>query len=224
MPLGFTLRSLFIQTEATPNEHSLKFKPGRPVTGDGSVVEFLDRSQARRASDLANDLLRINGVRGVMFGNDFITVSKDEEYEWTLVKPAVFAAIMDHLGTGKPVFKSEAEKMTSAGDQTTAGEFDESDREVVMMIKEILDTRIRPTVQDDGGDVQFVAYKEGVVDLLLRGACRSCSSAVVTLKHGIENMLMHYIPEVQEVRQVDDPAEAASREYFEKTERDKHSE
>lgn len=215
-------RGLFIQTETTPNENALKFKPGKPVTGGGPIVEVLDRKAARRTSDLADDLLCIEGVCGVLFGSDFITISKAQEYDWALVKPAAFAAIMDHMGSGKPVLKPEAEQTEEArAEQAHEGDFEEADRETVLMIKEILDTRIRPTVQDDGGDVQFVAFRKGVVELQMRGACRSCSSSVVTLKHGIENMLMHYIPEVQEVRQVEDPADTASQAYFEKIEKEK---
>lgn len=218
-------RTLFIRTEETPNEHSLKFLPGQTVIPDGSVREFLSPNAARRESPLADELLRIEGVKGVLFGSNFIAVNKGEEYEWKHVKPAVFATLMEYLSMGKPVLqttKAEGEEEKAVGgerkdDETLAG-LSAEDRETVLMIKEILDTRIRPTVQEDGGDVQFVSFRDGVVELQLRGACRSCSSSVVTLKHGIENMLMHYIPEVKEVRQVEDAGEQASQEYFAKIE------
>lgn len=215
-------RSLFIRTEDTPNEHSLKFKTGQPVTGTTAVVEFLDRNAARRGSDLADDLFCIEGVEGVMLGNDFITVTKSEHSEWSHLRPSIFAAIMDFISTGKPFVRKE-ELAGQNGDSAMGEEkekYTAEEWEVVLMIKEILDTRVRPTVQDDGGDVQFVRYRDGIVELVLKGACRSCSSSVVTLKHGIENMLMHYIPEVKEVRQVDDSVERASKEYFERMEKE----
>lgn len=212
LPRG--IRSLFIQTETTPNENSLKFKPGKPVTGTTQVVEFLDRNSARRGSNLADDIFKLEGVRGVMFGNDFITVNKSDTVNWVQLKPSIYAAIMDFLSTGQPFIKQQETLKVDESEQK--GSYSQEDFETVMMIKEILDTRIRPTVQDDGGDVQFVSFHEGIVELQLKGACRSCSSSVVTLKHGIENMLMHYIPEVKEVRQVEDPLEKASQEYFDK--------
>ena len=221
-------RTLFIRTEETPNEHSLKFLPGQVVIPDGGVREFLSPNAARRESPLADELLRIEGVKGVLFGSNFIAVNKGEEYEWKHVKPAVFATLMEYLSMGKPVLLPPEETGTRAKGEPADRGTDETealaglsaeDRETVLMIKEILDTRIRPTVQEDGGDVQFVSFREGVVELQLRGACRSCSSSVVTLKHGIENMLMHYIPEVKEVRQVEDAGEQASQEYFAKIDR-----
>lgn len=210
---------MFIQTETTPNDNSLKFKPGRAVTGNG-VVEFLSRNEARRGSELADELFRIEGVQGVMFGGDFITVTKGEMVDWKHIKPSVFAAIMDHLSMNKPILKADIID-ENEGTPIDPSKYSPEDYETVTMIREILDSRIRPTVQDDGGDVQFVSFKDGVVELQLRGACRSCSSSVVTLKHGIENMLMHYIPEVKEVRQVEDPLEKSSEEYFEKVETQK---
>jgi Fe-S cluster biogenesis protein NfuA len=210
------IRNLFIQTESTPNENSLKFKPGQPVTGSTKVLEFLDPNSARRSSELADDIFRLSGVRGVMFGSDFITVTKTPEVKWTQLKPSIYAAIMDFLSTGRPLIKESPPEL-----EQKEVDYRQEDHEVVMMVKEILDTRIRPTVQEDGGDVQFVSYHDGIVSLQLKGACRSCSSSVVTLKHGIENMLMHYIPEVKEVRQVEDPLETSSEEYFQQVEHDK---
>ncbi len=201
-PLG---RGLFIGTEGTPNEDALKFKPGRAVMAPGVVVEFLTAREAlQRRSPLAEDLFRIGGVRGVLLGPDFVTVTKERTAEWAHIKPAAFAALMDHLSGGGALVAPEAPPAEASGTEASGAE-----DEVVAMIKEILDTRVRPTVQDDGGDVQFVSFTDGVVSLRLRGACRSCASSMVTLKGGIENMLVHYIPEVKEVRQVVDDDEDA---------------
>lgn len=226
LPLGLSRsRSLFIQTESTPNEHSLKFKPGMAVTGTNRIIEYLEPKTARKGSELASELFQIEGVRAIMFGNDFITVTKAADMEWPHLKPAVFATLMDYLSRGRPLFR---ESETVQAEEEAQGERERvvktrygADAETVLMIMEILDTRVRPAVQDDGGDVQFVDFKEGVVELQLRGACRSCSSSVITLKNGIENLLMHYVPEVTEVRQVEDEAERASEEYFNKIESQK---
>lgn len=231
------VRHLFIRVEDTPNEHSLIFKPGKSVTG-GPILEFRTPLQAQRHSDLADDLFRIGGVVGLLFGRDFITVSKEEDASWDHLKPSIFAAITEHYSMDRPILKaggnSEAEtrinKSTGQGTTivespvaTSSEKYIPEDVEVVAMIKEILDTRIRPVVQDDGGDVQFMSYREGIVELQLRGACRSCSSSTITLKNGIEAMLMHYVPEVKEVRQVEDPLEATSQAYFEQIEAEKEA-
>jgi len=186
---------MFIQTQDTPNEHSLMFLPGRPVVEKGSY-DFPDARSAM-ASPLAKKLFLIDGVRHVFFGSDFITVSKDEAAEWGIVKPEVFAAIMDHFSSGEPLVLEGAEL------QSQDTHISEDDSEVVAMIKELLDTRIRPAVQEDGGDIVFKRFNEetGVVSLKLVGACRGCSSSSVTLKAGVENMLKHYIPEVREVEE-----------------------
>lgn len=238
LPRGPTcsqVRRLFIRVEDTPNEHSLIFKPGKPVT-DGPVLEFRTPLQAQRHSDLADDLFRIVGVTGLLFGRDFITVSKEEGASWNHLKPGIFAAITEHYSMERPILKagesSEARvqvedsphkgtaEAESPADALT-GKYRPEDAEVVAMIKEILDTRIRPVVQDDGGDVQFMGFQEGIVELQLRGACRSCSSSTITLRNGIEAMLMHYVPEVKEVRQVEDPLEATSQAHFERVEAEK---
>ncbi|KAJ3196069.1 hypothetical protein HK101_010170 [Irineochytrium annulatum] len=215
-------RSMFIQTEATPNVDSLKFKPGVPVlpAGTSSTKEFVTNREALR-SPLAKALFRIDGVKSVLLGPDFITVSKDQDAAWQLMKPDLYASIMDFFATGKAVLADEV----AADGTTTAAEAEvddlailPTDSETVAMIKELLDTRIRPTIQDDGGDIEFKGFVDGIVRLKLKGACRTCDSSVVTLKNGIENMLMHYIPEVQGVEQALDEADEVSEKEFQKLE------
>lgn len=176
---------MFIQTETTPNMDSLKFKPGVAVLqGEVSTFEFTTGRQAL-ASPLALRLFRIDGVQSVMFGPDFITITKDADASWQLMKPDIYSAIMDFFASGQPILKEGALDLPKDTEVT------EEDSEVVAMIKELLDTRIRPTIQEDGGDVEYKGFEDGVVKLLLKGACRTCDSSVVTLKNGIENMLMH---------------------------------
>ena len=181
------VRSLFIQTESTPNQNSIKFKPGKELMKDGKTAEFLNKRDAMK-STLASNLFRIEGVNSVFYGQDFITITKNQDESWQILKPDIFGTIMDHFTTDQPLFKDKD------SDTTIQGE----DSEVVAMIKELLDTRIRPSIQDDGGDVEYIAFEDGVVKLKLRGACRTCDSSTVTLKSGIEKMLMHYVPEVEE--------------------------
>ncbi|KAL8538835.1 hypothetical protein ACS0TY_000732 [Phlomoides rotata] len=188
-------RSMFIQTQSTPNPASLMFYPGKPVMEAGSA----DFPNARSAmsSPLAKTLFGIDGIARVFFGSDFITVTKSDEISWDLLKPQIFAAIMDFYSSGQPLIL----------DSTTAASMDtairEDDSETVAMIKELLETRIRPTVQDDGGDIEYVGFdpESGIVKLRMQGACSGCPSSSVTLKSGIENMLMHYVPEVKGVEQ-----------------------
>jgi Fe-S cluster biogenesis protein NfuA len=182
---------MFIQTEQTPNPATLKFLPGRSVMGPAGTASFADSDEARR-SPLAERLFEIEGVSGVFFGDEFISVSKDTDEEWYLLKPAVLGVIMEHFTAGRPLIL-EAE----ADDAGT-----EADSEVVSTIKELLDTRVRPAVAQDGGDIVFRGFEDGVVLLHMQGACAGCPSSTATLKMGIENMLRHYIPEVQEVRAV----------------------
>jgi len=186
---------MFIQTEATPNPATLKFIPGRPVLGDGTL-EFRNPDETE-GSPLAARLFEIDGVTGVFFGSDFISVTKSEG-EWQHLKPAILGAIMEHFQSGDPV---------TAGGQTgyseTEGEFfAPEDAETVNTIKELLETRVRPAVAQDGGDITFHGYRDGVVFLHMRGACSGCPSSTATLRHGIENLLRHFIPEVQEIRPV----------------------
>ncbi len=179
---------MFIQTEATPNPATIKFIPGEAVMDHGTA-NFADAESAGR-SPLASRIFEVEGVAGVFFGTDFISVTKGG-VEWTEIKPAVLGAIMDHYTSGAPVI----EKAEEAGDE-------QDEDGVVMQIKELLDQRVRPAVAQDGGDIIFHGFEDGVVHLEMHGACAGCPSSTMTLKHGIENMLRHYIPEVMEVREV----------------------
>jgi Fe-S cluster biogenesis protein NfuA len=185
---------MFIQTEATPNPATLKFLPGQPVVR-GGPREFRSVEEASN-SPLASRLFGINGVGGVFLGGDFITVTK-KAGEWQHLKPAVLGVIMEHYLSGEPVLLDEEPPKTVA-----AEDFDAGDEEIVATIKELLDTRVRPAVAQDGGDITFQGYKEGVVFLNMRGSCSGCPSSTATLKHGIENLLRHFIPDVKEVRPV----------------------
>ncbi|XP_078005683.1 NFU1 iron-sulfur cluster scaffold homolog, mitochondrial isoform X1 [Phascolarctos cinereus] len=206
-----TVRCMFIQTQDTPNPNSLKFIPGKPVlvsqTMDFPTPATAFRSPLARgvegeAVGLSNlptvtqQLFRIEGVKSVFFGPDFITVTKEsEDLDWNLLKPDIYATIMDFFTSGLPLVNEE----TLSTDAAT-----EEDDEVVAMIKELLDTRIRPTVQEDGGDVIYKGFEDGIVQLKLQGSCTSCPSSIITLKNGIQNMLQFYIPEVEGVEQVVD--------------------
>ncbi|MEL0110518.1 MAG: NifU family protein [Rickettsiales bacterium] len=185
---------MFIQTEQTPNPATLKFLPGRPVLTSGTA-DFTDAENAAGRSPLAERLFGIDGVAAVFLGSDFITITKSADKEWHVLKPAVLGAIMEHMTTGLPIMSDVPGD--TAGDKTTS---DVEDTEVVVQIKELLETRVRPAVAQDGGDIVFEGFDEGVVYLQLRGACAGCPSSTMTLKMGIENMLKHYIPEVTEVR------------------------
>ncbi|MGZ5863498.1 MAG: NifU family protein [Methyloceanibacter sp.] len=186
---------MFIQTEATPNPATLKFIPGRPVLGHGTL-EFRDPAESK-GSPLAARLFDIEGVTGVFFGSDFISVTKGDG-EWQHLTPAILGAIMEHYLSGETV--AEGETGGAEGDE---GEFFAvEDADTVNTIKELLDTRVRPAVAQDGGDITFQGYRDGIVFLHMRGACSGCPSSTATLRHGIENLLRHFIPEVQEVRPV----------------------
>lgn len=197
LPTGLqaTVRTMFVQTQDTPNPNSLKFIPGKPVL-ESRTMEFTTPASTY-CSPLARQLFRIEGVKSVFFGADFITVTKEsEDTDWNLLKPDIYATIMDFYASGLPVVTEEAPRTETGGS--------EEDDEVVLMIKELLDTRIRPTVQEDGGDVIFKGFEDGIVQLKLQGACTSCPSSIITLKNGIQNMLQFYIPEVEGVEQVVD--------------------
>lgn len=183
---------MFIQTESTPNPATLKFLPGRSVMGEGAA-DFPDATAAGR-SPLARLLFTIGGVSGVFFGPDFITVTKGSG-EWQHLKPQILGAIMEHYQSGRPLLENDA-----AGDDHAR--HDGPDAEIVEQIKEILDTRIRPAVAQDGGDIMFQGYQDGVVFLNMRGSCSGCPSSTLTLRNGIERTLRHFIPEVTEVRSV----------------------
>ena len=182
---------MFIQTEPTPNPATLKFLPGRTVMPAGTA-NFTDAEGAKR-SPLAERLFAVEGVTGVFLGADFVTVTKDEASDWYQLKPAILGGIMDHFTAGRPtILEGAAAEGAAAGD----------DDEIVSQIKELLETRVRPAVAMDGGDIVFHDFQEGVVYLHMQGSCSGCPSSTATLKAGIENMLRHYIPEVQEVRAV----------------------
>ena len=194
-------RSMFIQTETTPNEDSLKFIPGAPVMETGSV-EFLDTRTAL-TSPLALRLFGIEGVKAVFYGPDFVTVTKDSENPWPVVKPEVYSILMEFFSSGQPLFRSEEDR-ENAGPQDTR--ILDTDSDTVAMIKELLDTRVRPAIMEDGGDIEYRGFTDdGIVQIKLKGSCRGCDSSTVTLKTGIERMLMHYIPEVKGTEQVRNP-------------------
>ncbi|KAM7391517.1 hypothetical protein PAMP_022202 [Pampus punctatissimus] len=190
---------MFVQTQDTPNPNSLKFMPGCIVL-EGGTMNFSGPREAY-CSPLARQLFRIDGVKSVFLGPDFITITKsDTDMEWKVIKPDVFAAIMDFFTSGLPVVNEDSKPNADTAPS-------DDDDEVVAMIKELLDTRIRPTVQDDGGDVLYRGFEDGVVKLKLQGSCTSCPSSIVTLKSGIQNMLQFYIPEVESVEQVKEEEE-----------------
>lgn len=185
---------MFIQTEATPNPATLKFLPGKPVLGSGT--RDYRNGDAAAESPLATTLFAIEGVTGVFFGSDFISVTK-EEGEWQHLKPAILGAIMEHFMSGAAVVEGDEQ----AGEASAEDEFFEpEDKDTVDTIKELLETRVRPAVAQDGGDITFQGYRDGIVYLTMRGACAGCPSSTMTLQHGIENLLKHFVPEVQGVR------------------------
>ena len=191
---------MFIQTETTPNDDSLKFMTGCSVMEDGTA-EFMDTKSAF-ASPLAVRLMGLEGVSGVLYGPDFVTVSKDPEQQWALIQPDICALLTDHFASGRPLFRS-AEDRERAGPQDTR--ILDTDSETVALVKELLETRVRPAIMEDGGDIEYRGFDAdgtGIVRVKLKGSCRGCSSSTVTLKSGIERMLMHYIPEVKGVEQV----------------------
>ena len=180
---------MFIQTEDTPNPATLKFIPGAEVMGSGTV--HFDSVDEAGSSPLARRLFGVDGVASVFLGGDFVSITKDDSREWFTIKPGVLAAIMEHYASGLPVVES---------DTGEAGGDDADEDDTVRQIKHLLDTRVRPAVAMDGGDIVFKSFEDGVVTLFMRGACQGCPSSTATLKMGIENMLRHYIPEVQEGR------------------------
>ncbi|KAH9371014.1 hypothetical protein HPB48_017003 [Haemaphysalis longicornis] len=204
---------MFIQTQDTPNPNCLKFLPNVKVLEQGTI-DFPSIASAK-SSPLARHLFRVEGVKAVFLGPDFITVTKaDDEMEWKVIKPHVFAAIMDFFSAGLPVLDDGAETGQVAEDTQPK----EGDSETVLTIKELIETRIRPTVQEDGGDIVYMGFEDGVVKLKLQGSCTGCPSSSVTLKAGIQNMLQFYVPEVKSVEQVVDEAEKVSNEAFQKLE------
>jgi len=185
---------MFIETEGTPNPATLKFLPGRYVMESGTA-DFATPAAAGR-SPLALALFDLPGVGRVFLGNDFITVTRTDEIDWASLKPQVLATIMEHFVAGRPVLEGAAGEVDEE-------DIDPADQEVVDQIKELLDTRVRPAVAGDGGDIVFRGYRDGIVRLHMQGSCSGCPSSSATLKHGIENMLRHYVPEVVAVEQVE---------------------
>ncbi|MEX0348735.1 MAG: NifU family protein [Paracoccaceae bacterium] len=185
---------MFIQTESTPNPATLKFLPGQTVL-DMGTADFPSADTAEK-SPLAQRIFAVSGVTGVFLGNDFVTVTKAEGTDWDHIKPAILGAVMEHFQSGQPVINEGG--AANSGHAEHTGE----DGEVVNQIKELLDSRVRPAVAQDGGDITFHGFDRGVVYLHMQGACAGCPSSTLTLKMGIENLLRHYIPEVTEVRPV----------------------
>jgi NFU1 iron-sulfur cluster scaffold homolog, mitochondrial len=194
---------MFIQTEDTPNPQSMKFSPGQPVLGEGALGMDFPTIESAAASPLAQLLFETDGVMGVFLGADFLTVTKTEAVEWIHIKPALLGAIADFLTAGLPAL-NEGAQGAGAGEATSLEDYEGDDRETVEQIIELIDTRVRPAVAADGGDIVFRHYepRTGVVFLAMHGACAGCPSSTLTLKAGIENMLKHYVPEVVKVEAV----------------------
>jgi len=186
---------MFIQTEQTPNPQTLKFLPGKVVMDLGTA--FFETIEESSESPLANRLFGVEGVKGVFLGSDFITITKDSDTDWQIIKPALLGAIMDHYSSGEKTINNKEDKQSNKSlDQNS------NDSGVVKQIKELLDTRVRPAVAMDGGDIVYENFEDGIVYLHMQGACSGCPSSTATLKMGIENMLKHYVPEVKEVKPV----------------------
>ena len=186
---------MFIQVESTPNPLTLKFLPGRTVTKDGTI--FYQNESEVSNSPFAKRMFAVEGVKSVFFANDFITITKDEDLDWQVLKPMVLGAITDH-------YDSDEETVIETPDLKKSEELNENDSDIVKQIKELLDTRVRPAVAMDGGDIVYKKFEKGIVYLHMQGACSGCPSSTATLKAGIENMLKHYIPEVKEIRSIDE--------------------
>tara|TARA_B100000700_G_scaffold294199_1_gene355964 strand:+ start:250 stop:816 length:567 start_codon:yes stop_codon:yes gene_type:complete len=187
---------MFIQTEQTPNPQTLKFLPGRVVMKEGTA--FFQNIEDSSNSPFAKRLFSLDGVEGVFFGSDFITVTKSDDKDWQIIKPIILGSIMDHYNSNEETIISNSESETKKSLQEK-----DSDSDIVKQIKELLDTRVRPAVAMDGGDIIYQSFEDGIVYLHMQGACSGCPSSTATLKMGIENMLKHYVPEVKEVRPVD---------------------
>ena len=185
---------MFIQVEPTPNPLTLKFLPGRTVTKGGTI--FYQNESEVLNSPFAKRMFAVDGVNSVFFGSDFITITKDEDLDWQVLKPMVLGAIADHYNSGE-------ETVIETPDLKKSEELNENDSDIVKQIKELLDTRVRPAVAMDGGDIVYKKFEKGIVYLHMQGACSGCPSSTATLKAGIENMLKHYIPEVKEIRPID---------------------
>ncbi|KAM9990721.1 hypothetical protein ACTFIY_006754 [Dictyostelium cf. discoideum] len=201
--------SIFIQTETTPNPDSLKFIPGVQVLEEGQIIDFSDFKTSQQ-SPLANNLFKLDGVNRVFFSSDFISVNKYPEHEWSILKPQIYGTIIDFYHSGLPILSDP-----SLGNINADTMILPEDDEVVAMIKELIETRIRPTVLEDGGNIKYMGFKDGIVMVQLQGTCSSCSSSQATLKGGIERMLMHWISEVTGVIAVpDDELNQLNLDYF----------
>ena len=187
---------MFIQTEQTPNPQTLKFLPGRVVMKEGTA--FYKNSEEVSDSLFAKRLFNVDGVDGVFFGSDFITITKSDKLDWQVMKPILLGAIMDHFNSDEDTIV-----LSKINQESKNKEDNKNDSNVVKQIKELLDTRVRPAVAMDGGDIVYDSFEDGIVYLHMQGACSGCPSSTATLKMGIENMLKHYVPEVTEVRPVD---------------------
>jgi len=186
---------MFIETETTPNPDTLKFLPGKTIL-DVGTANFTD-PDATEASPLATAMFALTGVGGVFLGHDFITITKSHDSEWDALKPNVLAGLMQFFASGEPVLNLDADIGAASVDE------DGADADIIEQIKTLLDEKIRPAVAGDGGDIVYRGFKEGVVYLQMQGACAGCPSSTITLKHGIENLLKYYVPEVVDVRAVD---------------------
>jgi len=187
---------MFIQTEETPNPLTLKFLPQKTVMEQGTL-EFT-RLEEALSSPLAEKLFNIEGVERILFGKEFISITKKADKEWYILKPSILGTIMEHFVSGRPLLQSDKKEITSKASL-------ENEDEISKEIREIIDTRVRPAVAQDGGDIIFDRFEEGIVYVHMQGACSGCPSSTVTLKSGIENMLKHYVPEVIEIRAIEEP-------------------
>lgn len=188
---------MFIETETTPNPATLKFLPGQDVMTVGTR-EFIDEDQAE-ASPLAAALFSLGDVSGVFFGRDFVSITAGEGVDWSALKPQVVAILLDHFVSGAPLFASAGNGIAVPAEDEDHGD-DPADADIVAQIKELIETRVRPAVANDGGDIIYKGFRDGVVYLTMHGACSGCPSSTATLKQGIEGLLKHYVPEVTEVR------------------------
>ncbi|PKS09755.1 hypothetical protein jhhlp_004376 [Lomentospora prolificans] len=216
-------RTIFIQTEPTPNADAVKFVPNHRIIPETINVPYIEYLNPRSTisppypSPLAANLMNVEGVTSVFYGTDFITITKNPDANWAHIRPEVFALITEAVTSGQTIVNIVEGKDGHVAEEDSLA-YDENDSEVVGMIKELLDTRIRPAIQEDGGDIEFRGFEDGYVLLKLRGACRTCDSSTVTLKNGIEGMLMHYIEEVKGVHQILDPEEEIAIQEFAKFE------
>jgi Fe-S cluster biogenesis protein NfuA len=196
---------MFIQTEITPNPNSLKFIPEQFSSGTNEIIEIKNKEDSKLKSQLAEDIFSINGISSLMFGKNFITINKTQKSNWEKIEVEVIAIITDFLLSGQDILKQSSEELGQNILKQSSKEIsDNEDSEIIQQIKELIEIKIRPAVAMDGGDIVFDSFEEGIVYLRLKGSCSGCPSSSITLKNGIENMLKHYIPEVESVEQIED--------------------